>query len=97
MEKIYEYVGDKLADVCQRIYQLIPDDFQWLLENIYDDDIDDILEDEQLQEKLISEMERLEMWFCNTDNMAHLQSSVFKLSKDLIDSIHEEGIVAYTS
>ena len=29
--------------------------------------------------------------------MAHLQSSVFKLSKDLIDSIHEEGIVAYTS
>ena len=31
------------------------------------------------------------------DVMAHLQSSVFKLSKDLIDSIHEEGIVAYTS
>ena len=31
------------------------------------------------------------------DNSAHLQSSVFKLSKDLIDSIHEEGIVAYTS
>ena len=31
------------------------------------------------------------------DKMAHLQSSVFKLSKDLIDSIHEEGIVAYTS
>ena len=30
-------------------------------------------------------------------NKAHLQSSVFKLSKDLIDSIHEEGIVAYTS
>ena len=30
-------------------------------------------------------------------NSAHLQSSVFKLSKDLIDSIHEEGIVAYTS
>ena len=29
--------------------------------------------------------------------MAHLQSSVFKLSKDLIDSIHEEGVVAYTS
>lgn len=29
--------------------------------------------------------------------MAHLQSSVFKLSKDLIDSIYEEGIVAYTS
>ena len=28
---------------------------------------------------------------------AHLQSSVFKLFKDLIDSIHEEGIVAYTS
>ena len=28
---------------------------------------------------------------------AHLQSSVFKLSKDLIDSIHEEDIVAYTS
>ena len=28
---------------------------------------------------------------------AHLQSSVFKLSKDLIDSIHEEGIVAYTA
>ena len=28
---------------------------------------------------------------------APLQSSVFKLSKDLIDSIHEEGIVAYTS
>ena len=33
----------------------------------------------------------------STENMAHLQSSVFKLSKDLIDSIHEEGIVAYTS
>ena len=32
-----------------------------------------------------------------SDNLAHLQSSVFKLSKDLIDSIHEEGIVAYTS
>ena len=31
------------------------------------------------------------------DKVAHLQSSVFKLSKDLIDSIHEEGIVAYTS
>ena len=31
------------------------------------------------------------------DKLAHLQSSVFKLSKDLIDSIHEEGIVAYTS
>ena len=31
------------------------------------------------------------------DVSAHLQSSVFKLSKDLIDSIHEEGIVAYTS
>ena len=31
------------------------------------------------------------------DYSAHLQSSVFKLSKDLIDSIHEEGIVAYTS
>ena len=31
------------------------------------------------------------------EEMAHLQSSVFKLSKDLIDSIHEEGIVAYTS
>lgn len=31
------------------------------------------------------------------DISAHLQSSVFKLSKDLIDSIHEEGIVAYTS
>lgn len=31
------------------------------------------------------------------ENTAHLQSSVFKLSKDLIDSIHEEGIVAYTS
>ena len=72
MEKIYEYVGDKLADVCQRIHQLIPDDYQWLLENIYDDDIDDILEDEQLQEKLISEMERLEMWFCNTDNIRKL-------------------------
>ena len=32
-----------------------------------------------------------------TVTSAHLQSSVFKLSKDLIDSIHEEGIVAYTS
>lgn len=32
-----------------------------------------------------------------TQLSAHLQSSVFKLSKDLIDSIHEEGIVAYTS
>ena len=31
------------------------------------------------------------------EKSAHLQSSVFKLSKDLIDSIHEEGIVAYTS
>lgn len=31
------------------------------------------------------------------EKRAHLQSSVFKLSKDLIDSIHEEGIVAYTS
>ena len=31
------------------------------------------------------------------NKLAHLQSSVFKLSKDLIDSIHEEGIVAYTS
>lgn len=29
--------------------------------------------------------------------LAHLQSSVFDLSKDLIDSIHEEGVVAYTS
>lgn len=38
-------------------------------------------------------------WFVHflTANRAHLQSSVFKLSKDLIDSIHEEGIVAYTS
>ena len=33
----------------------------------------------------------------NSKLWAHLQSSVFKLSKDLIDSIHEEGIVAYTS
>lgn len=33
----------------------------------------------------------------NGEIPAHLQSSVFKLSKDLIDSIHEEGIVAYTS
>ena len=33
----------------------------------------------------------------NGKTLAHLQSSVFKLSKDLIDSIHEEGIVAYTS
>ena len=33
----------------------------------------------------------------NDRKEAHLQSSVFKLSKDLIDSIHEEGIVAYTS
>ena len=32
-----------------------------------------------------------------TSKRAHLQSSVFKLSKDLIDSIHEEGVVAYTS
>ena len=32
-----------------------------------------------------------------SEKEAHLQSSVFKLSKDLIDSIHEEGIVAYTS
>ena len=32
-----------------------------------------------------------------SEKLAHLQSSVFKLSKDLIDSIHEEGIVAYTS
>ena len=32
-----------------------------------------------------------------SEKRAHLQSSVFKLSKDLIDSIHEEGIVAYTS
>ena len=33
----------------------------------------------------------------NGNTLAHLQSSVFMLSKDLIDSIHEEGIVAYTS
>ena len=33
----------------------------------------------------------------DSKKQAHLQSSVFKLSKDLIDSIHEEGIVAYTS
>ena len=38
----------------------------------------------------VKSYERLTLW-------AHLQSSVFKLSKDLIDSIHEEGIVAYTS
>ena len=36
-------------------------------------------------------------WLKTGDLTAHLQSSVFKLSKDLIDSIHEEGIVAYTS
>ena len=42
------------------------------------------------------EMQLLSLWdTCSL--MAHLQSSVFKLSKDLIDSIHEEGIVAYTS
>ena len=36
--------------------------------------------------------------YCHEQQLlAHLQSSVFKLSKDLIDSIHEEGIVAYTS
>ena len=35
--------------------------------------------------------------FSFSEDPAHLQSSVFKLSKDLIDSIHEEGIVAYTS
>ena len=41
----------------------------------------------------------IEFGILNVDagNLAHLQSSVFKLSKDLIDSIHEEGIVAYTS
>ena len=35
--------------------------------------------------------------FENIEISAHLQSSVFKLSKDLIDSIHVEGMVAYTS
>ena len=39
----------------------------------------------------------LRHWLKENHNTAHLQSSVFKLSKDLIDSIHEEGIVAYTS
>ena len=39
----------------------------------------------------------LGVWTFNIQKTAHLQSSVFKLSKDLIDSIHEEGIVAYTS
>ena len=34
---------------------------------------------------------------CKCPFSAHLQSSVFDLSKDLIDSIHEEGVVAYTS
>ena len=42
---------------------------------------------------IISDINR----FLRMDFKAHLQSSVFKLSKDLIDSIHEEGIVAYTS
>ena len=37
------------------------------------------------------------LWGNSMVYLAHLQSSVFKLSKDLIDSIHEEGIVAYTS
>ena len=32
-----------------------------------------------------------------TDFGAHLQSSVFELSKYLIDSVHKEGVVAYTS
>ena len=40
-----------------------------------------------------SNLWRMKQWYL----LAHLQSSVFKLSKDLIDSIHEEGIVAYTS
>ena len=40
---------------------------------------------------------KLELKHENGVISAHLQSSVFKLSKDLIDSIHEEGIVAYTS
>ena len=39
----------------------------------------------------------VKLWSNLGDKKAHLQSSVFKLSKDLIDSIHEEGIVAYTS
>ena len=56
-------------------------------------------------EFVILESERkLRSCYCFWENyvkarifVAHLQSSVFKLSKDLIDSIHEEGIVAYTS
>ena len=50
---------------------------------------------------LQNEPENLAIYGLNTNfictTAAHLQSSVFKLSKDLIDSIHEEGIVAYTS
>ena len=47
-----------------------------------------------ISKKTVMEMCRL---FGTCPEEAHLQSSVFKLSKDLIDSIHEEGIVAYTS
>ena len=52
--------------------------------------------------KLITYAAHKTTHYCNSieeikELLAHLQSSVFKLSKDLIDSIHEEGIVAYTS
>ena len=44
------------------------------------------------------ERQKTSKWLAEQmEKRAHLQSSVFKLSKDLIDSIHEEGIVAYTS
>ena len=53
---------------------------------------------------IVIKVEDAERWRMGNENVriigdiwAHLQSSVFKLSKDLIDSIHEEGIVAYTS
>lgn len=50
---------------------------------------------ESYSEKRLSP--KMRMYSVSRATLAHLQSSVFKLSKDLIDSIHEEGIVAYTS
>lgn len=59
-----------------------------------------VYHDSKIDGKLIEKYpysEFKDVMIANGEKMAHLQSSVFKLSKDLIDSIHEEGIVAYTS
>ena len=55
----------------------------------------DVLHTESRANVTAGMIETLKRW--EGQKWAHLQSSVFKLSKDLIDSIHEEGIVAYTS